>query len=144
RGSPLPAPLPADSVSALLRVGNESTEVTLPANPGARGCNDHFAANVSYLRSAPLFQAAVSVDIDGRRQTADFEPWINTPRGGTPNPRSLAYACPMHPELGAHLPGVRVSCGMPLQPKRPPRPPGELHDSDYRTDMSIVTAASSP
>lgn len=130
-----PVPLPIQTVQAVVRVGEEATEVPLKANPGSSGGQHaHFSGTASFLRGLPLFQVQARVLIEGRNYVADFEPWVD--KTLVKPTASFAYVCPMHPHVGAASPGKCALCAMPLQPNRPPRPPGQLHDPEFKLDLT--------
>jgi len=126
-------PLPVKTAQAVVRVGEEATEVPLRANPGGGDRHAHFSGTATFLRGLPLFQAQARVLIDGREHIADFEPWVD--RTQVTAGAAFAYVCPMHPHVGDASPGKCSLCAMPLQPNRPPRPAGQLHDPDYKIDL---------
>jgi uncharacterized membrane protein len=134
-----PVPVPAREARAVVRVGDQATEVTLTADPGGA----HFAGTANFLRGLPTFQVRAHVRTGrGREWIADFEPWVDRAQAA---PHSTAsWVCPMHPQTGSAAPGRCPLCGMALQPRRPPRPAGVLHDPDYRMDLALDPPQSAP
>lgn len=135
---PEPVALPVSVAQAVVRVGEESTEIPLAANPGIEPRNAHFAGTAKFLRGEPLFTTRATVRVDGHEYVADFEPWIDRTQAIHSTAR---YVCPMHAHIGADDPGTCWICGMALEPNRPPRPSGQLHDPEYRLDMALSPAA---
>jgi len=137
-GTGAPVALPVQHASAIVRIGEDATEVPLSANPGGEARSAHFAANVPFLRSAALFTVQAKVNVYGREATADFEPWIDPAQA---NHSQARWVCPMHPNVGSNLPGQRCNiCGMALEPRIKIRPAGRLHDPEYRLDLSTAPA----
>jgi hypothetical protein len=136
-----PIALPAQQVTAVVRQGDESTEVTLPCNPGGEQRSDHFAATASFLRGAPLFQVQAHAMVNGKRYSADFEAWVDKRQAIEARD---AYACPMHPHMTSPAPGKCTACGMALEKPRKPRPSGLLHDPEFTASLAVTPQQPQP
>ncbi len=139
-----PFPVAAGEIQAVIRVGTESTSVSLSACAESAG-NFHFAGRATFLRGISMFQARALVD-DARSAPngtllADFEPWTDS-RAANAEHSLAAFICPMHRAVGAGAPGYCSVCGMTLVPNKAARPWDRLHDDSYR--MDFVMSAQMP
>lgn len=131
-------PLPARKASAVVRLGEDATEVPLNANPGGDAVSAHFAGRAPFLRGAALFTVQAKIDVGGTEYTADFEPWIDPAQA---RHSQAKWVCPMHPNVGSDQPGQRCRiCGMALEPRVRKRPPGRLHDAAFTMDLGLSPA----
>jgi uncharacterized membrane protein len=136
-----PVALPVRYVTAVVRQGDDSTEVTLPCNPGGEPASAHFASNVSFLRGLPLFQVQAHVTVGGKQYSADFEPWVDKSQAVT---TGAHYACPMHPHVTAQTADTCSVCNMRLEKPRPPRPTGQLHDPEFTAQIQVTPTQPQP
>lgn len=141
-----PFPVAASDLPLVARVGTESTEVGLTVCPEAQG-NYHFRGSASFLAEAGMFQAKALLKENAAAGAnvlvADFEPWTDG-RIAAGHTSQAAYVCPMHPAVGAGVPGRCEVCGMVLIPNKAARPWDKLHDDRYRMDLVMTDKEPSP
>ncbi len=135
-----PHPIDAAGVQAVVKVGSDTTAVTLlPAGAD----RTHYFGNASFLQNQPMFEAQAQVWLSGRTNAAplvaDFEPWID-PALATGHTKA-AYVCPMHSASGSNAPGKCPICGMEMVPNKPARPWNKLHDDSYQMTLVVLPAA---
>lgn len=126
--------LPIQTATAIVRLGDDATQVDLPANPGGESSSAHFAGEAPFLRGAAMFTVQARVSLDGREYTADFEPWIDPALTGHSKAK---WVCPMHPNVGSDTAKQRCKvCGMALELLARNRPAGQLHDPEFQVDLT--------
>ena len=144
RNRDVPHPIAATTLTGIARVGMDSTLIPLTAEPGLHNTAAHFVGQAAFLRDVPLFQfraAANGFRDSARGITADFEPVVDMAKT-LPHNLNAAFACPMHPEIGANAAGICPVCGMALVPNKPPRPANQLHDADYSMELHTAQGVS--
>jgi uncharacterized membrane protein/FtsH-binding integral membrane protein len=101
------------------------------ALPLRRTGDDEFVARAEFLKSAAFLSARLVVRRDGRDEAGYFDPWVTPVIAAVPPNERAAFECPMHEGIRAATAGACRLCGMALQPIRPERTNGELHDAEY-------------
>ncbi|CEK14775.1 predicted membrane protein [Chthonomonas calidirosea] len=140
----LPYPIKVYSAQLVIKIGGDTTALKLhPTNADL----SHYTGVATFLHNVTFFEPRALLWPSDRPPTAapliaDFEPWIDH-NAAFPHSH-LPYVCPMHPNVGATHPGFCPLCGMPLEPNKPPRPWGVLHDPGYTLDFAMLSSPSLP
>jgi uncharacterized membrane protein len=137
----IPYPMKVYSAQLVIKIGGDTTALKL--HPVGTDFS-HYTGMATFLHNIPFFEPKALLWPFDESPTAaplvaDFEPWIDH---SAAFPHSyLPYVCPMHSNVGATHPGLCPICGMPLEPNKPPRPWGVLHDPGYTLDFTMLSVA---